>query len=414
MELKPGYKQTEVGVIPEDWDVKKLKDVAEIRSGIAKNSKAVVANPVEISYLRVANVQDGYLDLSDISTITLSRDDINRYTVMPGDVLMNEGGDLDKLGRGAIWGGDLSPIVHQNHVFVVRCKKGILPEFLNAWTSGSTSRRYFLVAGKQTTNLASINKSSLGGLPIALPCPSEQQKIAEALNELDSMIQSLNELTAKKRAIKQAAMQELLSGKRRLPGFEGEWEEVSLGSVASMNSGGTPPTGRDDFYGGGIPWVSISDMTSGGKFIAQTERTLSAAGLANCAAKQFPAGTILYAMYASLGECSIATTEITTSQAILGIRPGESLHNEFLYYYLSSIHDKVKLIGQQGTQSNLNKGIVQGFTLRLPDKVEQIAIAEALGDIDQELVALSMKTQKTQEMKAGMMQQLLTGKIRLT
>jgi type I restriction enzyme S subunit len=414
MELKPGYKQTEVGVIPDDWDVKKLKDVAEIRSGIAKNSKAVVANPVEISYLRVANVQDGYLDLSDISTITLSRDDVNRYTVMPGDVLMNEGGDLDKLGRGAIWGGDLSPIVHQNHVFVVRCKKGILPEFLNAWTSGSASRRYFLVAGKQTTNLASINKSSLGGLPIALPCPSEQQKIAEALNELDSLIQSLNELTAKKRDIKQAAMQELLTGKRRLPGFEGEWEEFSLGSVASMNSGGTPPTGRDDYYGGGIPWVSISDMTSGGKFISQTERTLSAAGLANCAAKQFPAGTILYAMYASLGECSIAATEVTSSQAILGIRPGASLHNEFLFYYLSSIHDKVKLMGQQGTQSNLNKGIVQGFTLRLPDKAEQIAIAEALGEIDQELDALSMKAQKIREMKIGMMQQLLTGKIRLT
>jgi type I restriction enzyme S subunit len=411
MELKPGYKQTEVGVIPDDWDVKKLKDVAEIRSGIAKNSKAVVANPVEISYLRVANVQDGYLDLSDISTITLSRDDVNRYTVMPGDVLMNEGGDLDKLGRGAIWGGDLSPIVHQNHVFVVRCKKGILPEFLNAWTSGSASRRYFLVAGKQTTNLASINKSSLGGLPIALPCPSEQQKIAEALNELDSLIQSLNELTAKKRDIKQAAMQELLTGKRRLPGFEGEWEEFSL---ASMNSGGTPPTGRDDYYGGGIPWVSISDMTSGGKFISQTERTLSAAGLANCAAKQFPAGTILYAMYASLGECSIAATEVTSSQAILGIRPGASLHNEFLFYYLSSIHDKVKLMGQQGTQSNLNKGIVQGFTLRLPDKAEQIAIAEALGEIDQELDALSMKAQKIREMKIGMMQQLLTGKIRLT
>jgi type I restriction enzyme S subunit len=154
-------------------------------------------------------------------------------------------------------------------------------------------------------------------------------------------------------------------------------------------------------------------MTSGGKFISQTERTLSVTGLANCAAKQFPAGTILYAMYASLGECSIAAAEVTSSQAILGIRPGASLHNEFLFYYLSSIHEKVKLMGQQGTQSNLNKGIVQGFTLRLPDKAEQIAIAEALGEIDQELDALSMKAQKVREMKAGMMQQLLTGKIRL-
>ena len=238
-------------------------------------------------------------------------------------------------------------------------------------------------------------------------------KFHERRADLEALLDSLEDLIAKKQNIKQAAMQELLTGKRRLPGFEGEWEEFSLGSVASMNSGGTPPTGRDDYYGGGIPWVSISDMTSGGKFISQTERTLSAAGLANCAAKQFPAGTILYAMYASLGECSIAATEVTSSQAILGIRPGASLHNEFLFYYLSSIHDKVKLMGQQGTQSNLNKGIVQGFTLRLPGKAEQIAIAEALGEIDQELDALSMKAQKIREMKAGMMQQLLTGKIRL-
>jgi type I restriction enzyme S subunit len=118
-------------------------------------------------------------------------------------------------------------------------------------------------------------------------------------------------------------------------------------------------------------------------------------------------------MYASLGECSIAATEVTSSQAILGIRPGASLHNEFLFYCLSSIHDKVKLMGQQGTQSNLNKGIVQGFTLSLPGKAEQIAIAEALGEIDQELDALSMKAQKIREMKAGMMQELLTGRIRL-
>jgi type I restriction enzyme S subunit len=200
----------------------------------------------------------------------------------------------------------------------------------------------------------------------------------------------------------------LLSGKRRLPGFEEEWEEVSLGSVATMNSGGTPSTGRDDFYGGGIPWVSISDMTSSGRFISETERTLSDTGLSNCAAKKFAAGTILYAMYASLGECSIAAREITTSQAILGIRPGPYLDSEYLYYYLTSIRDKVKLMGQQGTQSNLNKRIVQGFILKLPKKAEQVAIARVLGEIDQALDVARIKAGKIHNMKIGMMQNLLS------
>lgn len=118
-------------------------------------------------------------------------------------------------------------------------------------------------------------------------------------------------------------------------------------------------------------------------------------------------------MYASLGECSIAAREVTTSQAILGIRPGSSLVGEYLYYWLESIRGAVKLMGQQGTQSNLNKKIVQGFSLGLPSKAEQAAIAKVLSEIDQDIDTLKVKAEKTRAMKAGMLQQLLTGKIRL-
>ena len=259
-----------------------------------------------------------------------------------------------------------------------------------------------------------VNRNDLHKEPVCIPeSRTEQNKIANTLSDIELLIYDLERIIAKKHHIKQATMQELLTGKRRLPGFEGEWEEVSLGSVAMMNSGGTPPTGRDDFYGGGIPWVSISDMTTSGRFISETERTLSDLGLSSCAAKRFPAGTILYAMYASLGECSVATCEVTTSQAILGIRPSLSLVSEYLYYYLCSIHGIVKQLGQQGTQSNLNKKIVQGFTFKLPKGAEQIAIANILSDIDQDIDVLNIKAEKARAMKTGMMQQLLTGKIRL-
>ena len=220
--LRAGYKQTAVGVIPEDWEVRPLFRVADIRGGIAKNANTTISDPISVHYLRVANVQDGFLSLGEMSKIELSRGDLGRFRVLPGDVLMNEGGDLDKLGRGAIWHGDFDPCVHQNHVFVVRCKAGLLPEYLNIWTATPPARRFFLVAGKQTTNLASISKSSLGELPVAIPCLPEQRAIAAALSDVDALLAGLDRLIAKKRDLKQAAMQQLLTGQTRLPGCQGE------------------------------------------------------------------------------------------------------------------------------------------------------------------------------------------------
>ena len=235
--IPTGYKQTEVGIIPGGWEVKLLSQIAEIRGGIAKNSNISVVDPITVYYLRVANVQDGFLDLTEMSEIQLSRGDLRRYSVLPGDVLMNEGGDLDKLGRGAIWMGEFNRCVHQNHVFVVRCKPTLLPDYLNIWTTTSSARRYFLLAGKQTTNLASISKSSLGGLPVAVPSIPEQRVIATALSDVDALLEGLNRLIVKKRNLKQATMQQLLTGKTRLPGFEGEWEVKRLGEVLTICHG---------------------------------------------------------------------------------------------------------------------------------------------------------------------------------
>ena len=215
-ETKSGYKQTEVGVIPKEWEVRPLVDIAEIRSGIAKNSNIAVSNPVLVHYLRVANVQDGFLDLSEMSKIRMNINDIKRYAVLPGDVLMNEGGDLDKLGRGSMWRGEFSPCVHQNHVFVVRCGSRLSPDYLNVWTGATPARRYFMLAGKQTTNLASINKTALGQLPVALPPRAEQEALATVLSDMDAEIAALEAKLAKARQLKQGMMQELLTGRIRL------------------------------------------------------------------------------------------------------------------------------------------------------------------------------------------------------
>ncbi|MEQ1501776.1 MAG: restriction endonuclease subunit S [Myxococcota bacterium] len=211
------FKDSAVGRIPTSWTSKSLRELAEVRSGIAKNEGVPVSNPVEVAYLRVANVQDGYLDLSEMKTLRMTRSEFQNYRVLPGDVLMNEGGDRDKLGRGAIWRGEFDPCVHQNHVFVVRCGPGLRPEFLDAWTGGTVAKRYFIVAGKQSTNLASINKTSIGRLPVAVPLLAEQDRSIAALDVVAAKLASETSELRKFRLLKKGLMDDLLTGRVRVP-----------------------------------------------------------------------------------------------------------------------------------------------------------------------------------------------------
>lgn len=154
-------------------------------------------------------------------------------------------------------------------------------------------------------------------------------------------------------------------------------------------------------------------MTSAGKYVAQSRATLSTEGLQASPARLYEPGVVLYAMYASLGESSIAVGSVSSSQAILGICPTNELDAEFLYYYLQSIGPKVKKMGQQGTQANLNAGMVRDFRLRLPDINEQLRIAAVLSRADEFVSLLELLVVKKQAIKQGMMQQFLTGKTRL-
>lgn len=180
-----------------------------------------------------------------------------------------------------------------------------------------------------------------------------------------------------------------------------------------MTSGGTPSSSVSRYYGGGIPWVSISDMTTQGKYIPTTERTLSDAGIAASAAKLYDPNVVLYAMYASIGECSIAVGQVSSSQAILGISVGASLDREYLYYYLQHIKSRVKLLGQQGTQANLNAGMVRDFDMPLPEMDEQRRISRILADVDELLAGIERMIAKKRAVKNGLMRELLSGCWRL-
>ncbi|OGA31827.1 MAG: hypothetical protein A3G29_10900 [Burkholderiales bacterium RIFCSPLOWO2_12_FULL_64_99] len=383
-----------LGALPADWDVIELATRATIQSGIAKNANAALRDPVAVPYLRVANVQDGYLDLREVALIEIERSDLNRYAVLPGDVLMNEGGDLDKLGRGALWHGQIDPCVHQNHVFVVRCKAGLVPEYLNAWTSTAQARRYFMLAGRQTTNLASINKTSLGELTVAVPpTEGEQREIAKAISDTDALIDSLEQLLTKKRQIKQGAMQELLTGKRRLPGFIKAWTHTTLAQVADMKSGLAITASRLQetypypCYGGNGQRGFTDSFTHEGSY------------------------ALIGRQGALCGNVCLAKGRFYASEHAVVVTTHKNVDVIWLHYVL--IRMNLNQYSESSAQPGLSVEKLLKLELNLPEFSEQQAIGEILADIDADIEVLEMRLAKTRILKQAMAQALLTGRIRL-
>ena len=181
----------ELGEVPAHWSVKRLKFLGEVRSGIAKGKDHGERDTVMLPYLRVANVQDGYVDLTDVQEIEVGSKEVDRYLLRAGDVLMNEGGDNDKLGRGTVWEGQIAPCVHQNHVFAVRLRNAELGEWVARFTSTDAARTYFFLRSKQSTNLASINQSNVRELPIPMPPEEERRDILTEVRRSEDATASL-------------------------------------------------------------------------------------------------------------------------------------------------------------------------------------------------------------------------------
>jgi type I restriction enzyme, S subunit len=199
-----------------DWPIVSLHEIADVRTGIAKGKKGL-KEPVELPYLRVANVQDGHIDLAEVKTIEVETSQVVRYALQPGDVLMTEGGDFDKLGRGDVWEGQISPCLHQNHVFAVRPAVDKLNSYyLAALAASDYGRRYFLSCAKRTTNLASINASQLKAFPVLLPPLAVQEEIAEVVDAVNAKITVLEKKQTTHQCLKRGLLQQLLTGERRV------------------------------------------------------------------------------------------------------------------------------------------------------------------------------------------------------
>lgn len=211
------FKDSPLGRIPKEWEIVKLGELSEIRSGLTLGKKYPEYGTLEMPYLRVANVQDGFLDLKEIKYTRVPINQIGKLLLEKGDVLMNEGGDYDKLGRGSVWRGEIANCLHQNHIFKVRLDKlKMAPEFLAFYSASSFGKTFFIVSSKQSTNLASINKTQLLGFPIIKPELNEQYRIIKILDNYSNLLNDFDSNHSKLQSQKTGLMQDLLSGKVRV------------------------------------------------------------------------------------------------------------------------------------------------------------------------------------------------------
>lgn len=211
-----------IGDIPAEWRKTQLRHCAAIKSGITLGKKYEKTDSlVERPYLRVANVQDGYVDLSVLTTIEVTQDEDLKYRLRAGDVLMTEGGDRDKLGRGCVWHGEIEPCLHQNHIFAVQTSKDtLLPEFLEYLTVSDVGRSYFDVTAIKTTNLACTSSSKVLAFTIPLPSVEEQAEIVEALNTkcagIDALVAKKQQYLTEIENYKKSLIYEYVTGKKEV------------------------------------------------------------------------------------------------------------------------------------------------------------------------------------------------------
>ena len=197
----------------------KLIDIATISGGITKGRKLDGRDVVTLPYLRVANVQNGYLNLNEIKTIQIKATEREKYLLRYGDVLYTEGGDRDKLGRGTVWRDEIADCVHQNHIFKARLEQNrAIPEYVSYWSMSTPARNYFYEKGKQSVNLASINKTILSDLLLPLPPIAVQEKIVEQINSQMSIVDSIEQTIDTSLQQAEALRQSILK-----QAFEGRW-----------------------------------------------------------------------------------------------------------------------------------------------------------------------------------------------
>lgn len=368
--------------LPIGWSVKPLAQVANVRSGVAV-SKAKIKDPVRLPYLRVANVQAGWLDLSEIKSIEIERHQVQRFTLQKGDVLMTEGGDFDKLGRGDLWQGEIEPCLHQNHVFAVRTDRTqVLPEFLNALSNSAHGRRYFLSCAKRSTNLASISASQLKAFPVLLPTLDEQEKICAMLQRWEQSLACADKIIANQKAQQQGLRQLLFSGETSL-----QWPRVDLAKVADLPTDSISIQEEGGEYS--FEYITLTDVDYGhiGKLKRMTLEKAPSRARRKIRQDDILISTVRpnlqgYARIDAMHADCIASTGFGVVRA-----REDKVEVGFLYHYLFSndIQHQIRTMVTGSSYPSINLNDIANLTLSLAPLATQKHIAMILDAAETEI-----------------------------
>ncbi len=424
MKVMKGYKQTDVGVIPDDWEVRKLGDIAiKVGSGITPTGGEKVYKDKGRPFIRSQNVGWGKLILDEVAFID---DEIHstfqNTEIKLNDVFLNVSGA--SIGRTAIADERVVNGNVNQHVCIIRVDENFLsPHFLNAFLLSHRGQK--LIDSFQTGgNRQGLNFGQIKTFQIPFPKTVEEQNvITNTLNETDALIFSLEKLIAKKQSIKQATMQVLLTGKKRLKGFVREWTETQLPEVCWFQEG--PGVRNKQFTASGVKLLNGTNINNGKLNLEATDRYIS----------EKEAYGFYSHFLADDGDIVIACSGITIDKFHEKVTVIKSQHlplcmntstmrfkitskklvTDFLYYFLQSASFKNQIGGKATGSAQLNFGPshMKMVFINLPEPPEQIEISRIIKDIDSENYELQNELSKYKSVQQGMMQNLLTGKVRL-
>ncbi len=423
MEVKPGYlcpkgyKQTEVGVIPEEWGCPRVREAA------SKASHSIVGGPFGSDLVSADYVDTGtpVIRGQNMGSTFVSGDFVfvsgKKARALSANLARAE--DIIFTQRGTL--GQVSIVPHgsfENYLISQSQMKLSLdrarhdPRFVHHYFLSLPGQKQIVTSAIQT-GVPHTNLGILRTYRFPAPTLPEQRAIATALSDVDGLLGGLDRLIAKKRDLKQAAMQQLLTGQTRLPGFHGEWEVKRLGDLAKIQRGASPrpidsPIWFDD--SSPIGWVRISDVTRAGIFLLETTQRLSPLGVQS--SRPVATGSLIMSICATVGRPVITKIDVCIHDGFV-VFDNLQTEQRFLYYVLKWIEPDWSKHGQTGSQMNLNTGLINGTRISIPSHPEQTAIAEVLTDMDTELAALTQRRDKTRALKQAMMQELLTGRTRL-
>jgi type I restriction enzyme S subunit len=413
VEVRPGYKRTEVGVIPEDWEASKLGKHATFRTGpfgSALHQSDYVDSGVPV--INPMQIVDGKIQATPSMTITeRAAQKLSDFRLSTGDIIIGRRGEM---GRCALVRPEQHGWLCGTGSMIIRTGTSLDGHFIQYVLSSPPAVAAIENASVGTT-MINLNQDTLGNLFIPLPPTlAEQRAIAAALSDVDALITALDHLIAKKRAIKQGAMQQLLTGQTRLPGFSGEWEVRKLGEVGEINRDNLGSNTSPDYS---FKYISLEDVDFGVLRDYSEQVFSTAPSRARRIVKKND--VLISTVRPNLKSHLLIKDDVldficSTGFSVLTCNPAIA-EPAYVYAHLFAygIEQQIEALLSGSNYPAINSSDVEALQIPLPPLPEQRAIAAVLSDMDAEIAALEARREKTRALKQGMMQELLTGRIRL-